>query len=181
METNLKDKKIAVVIAFRGFRDAEYFVPREIFEEAGAEVITVSTKTGTAIGADGDDTEVDLLLDELNPADFDAVVFIGGPGCLRDLDNENSYRIAREAINQGKVLGSICISPVILAKAGVLKEKKATVWSSSMDKSPIQTLEEGGAEYIADSVVVDGKLITANGPPAANEFGEKLVALLTKG
>ena len=172
-------KKIAIIIAFRGFRDEEYFIPKEILKVAGAEVTTVSTKSGTAIGADGGDVEVDILLENLNPADFDGVVFIGGPGCLKNLDNEKSYRIARETISQNKVLASICISPVILAKAGVLEGKKATVWSSIMDKSGVKILKENGAIYQADLLVVDDKIITANGPAASKRFGEAIVEILT--
>jgi len=176
----LEGKEIAMIIAFRDFRDAEYFVPRDILEEAGAKIITVSTKLGTAIGADGGDVEVDILAQDLNPADFDGIVFIGGPGCLQYLDNENSYRIVKETVEQNKVLGSICISPMILAKAGVLSGKRATVWSSPMDRGPIRILEEGEAIYQADPVVVDGKLITGNGPAAAKEFGESLIEALTR-
>ncbi|MCD6528566.1 DJ-1/PfpI family protein [bacterium] len=175
----LKDKKIAIIVAFRNFRDEEYFVPREILEKAGAEIKTVSTKEGKAIGADGGEVEVDLLVDKLDIGDFDAIVFVGGPGCLQYLDNENSYKIIQKTITQGKVLAAICISPVILAKAGALKEKKATVWSSALDKTPIKILRENGAIYEDNSVVVDGKIITGNGPRSAKEFGQKIVEVLT--
>jgi len=180
LEKNLENKKIAMIIAFRDFRDAEYFIPKEILEKAGAEVKTVSDKLGIAIGADGGDTQVDLLISNLNPKDFDAIIFIGGPGSLEHLDNETSYKVARETIGQDKVLGSICISPVILAKAGVLSGKRATVWSSSLDRGPVKILEEKGATYVDENVVVDGKLITANGPAAAKEFGQKILEVLTK-
>jgi protease I len=176
---SLQGKKVAMIIAFRDFRDVEYFVPKEILEKAGAKIVTVSTKMGTAIGADGGDTEVNLLLSNLNVADFDAVVFIGGPGALDYLDNENSYKVARETIEKNKILGSICISPVILAKAGVLSGKRATVWSSPLDRSPVKILKENGAIYEDKDVVQDGKIITANGPAAAEEFGQKLVEVLT--
>jgi len=178
--TNLQGKKIVMVITFRDFRDAEYFVPKEILEAAGVEIKTASNKLGVAVGADGGDTEVDLLVENLNLAEFDAVVFIGGPGCLKNLDNETSYRVARETVSQNKVLASICISPVILAKAGVLKGKKATVWSSLMDRVPVRILEENEAIYQDKPVVVDGKIVTANGPAAAKEFGQAIVDVLTK-
>ena len=196
VEKTLEGKKIAMIIAFRDFRDVEYFIPKEILEKVGAKITTCSTKMGTAIGADGGDTEVDILLENLNPAEFDdlqgksshdsiqsissfdAIVFIGGPGCLQHLDNESSYKVAREVVKQNKVLGAICVGPMILAKAGVLSGKKATVWSSPMDKSPIRTLEEGGAIYEDKPVVVDGRIVTGNGPGAAKEFGEKLVKVL---
>jgi len=175
--SNGAGKKVAIIMAFKDFRDAEYFVPKEILEKAGATVIPVSTKKGTALGADGGDVEVDLAIEELKPADFDGVVFIGGPGALKELDNEKSYSLARETVSQNKVLGSICISPVILAKAGVLQNKKATVWSSPLDRSSIRILKENGVAYVPEEVVIDGKIITANGPDASEEFGMKLVGL----
>jgi len=195
---NLENKKIVMIIAFKDFRDEEYFVPKEILEKAGAEIKTASNRIGTAIGADGGEVKVDLLVSQINPAKlddlqsklsrnsiqsisfFDAVVFIGGPGCLENLDNESSYQVAKDTVLQGKVLASICISPIILAKAGVLRGKKATVWSSALDKSPIEVLEENEVIYTAESVVQDGKIITASGPNAAKEFGEAIVEALTK-
>ena len=176
---NLQEKKIAIIIAFRDFRDEEYFTPREILEKAGAEIKNASNKIGTAIGADGGEVGIDLLVSELNPAEFDAVVFIGGPGCLKNLDNEDSYRVAKETISQNKVLAAICISPTILAKAGVLNGKKATVWSSLLDKSAVKILKEKGAIYQDTPVVVDGKIITGSGPAAAKEFGEAIIKVLT--
>lgn len=176
----LKNKRIAIVIAFRDFRDEEYFTPREILEKAGAVIKTVSTRKGRALGVDGGEVEIDFSVVDLDPSDFDATVFIGGPGCLQQLDNENSYKLIRATIAQGKVLGAICISPVILAKAGVLKEKKATVWTSPLDKGALKTLKEYGGEYQDEAVVVDGQIITATGPAAAKDFGETISKVLTE-
>ena len=180
MPENLVGKKIAMIIAFRDFRDAEYFVPKEILEKAGIEVKTASNKKGIAIGADGGDVKVDLLVSEINPAEFAAVVFIGGSGCLENLDNESSYRVAQETVSQNRVLASICISPVILAKAGVLEGRKATVWSSVMDRSSVRILKDNGTIYQDEDVVVDGKIITGNGPAAAKEFGQAILEVLAR-
>ena len=195
-EKALENKKIAMIVAFKDFRDEEYFVPKEILETAGAEVKTASNKMGRAIGADGGDVEIDLLVENLNLAEFDdlqrksshnsiqsisffdAIVFIGGPGCLKYLDNENSYRVSRETVSQQKLIAAICISPVILAKAGILNGKRATVWSSPMDKSPIKILEKNGTIYQDEDIVVDGRIVTANGPAAAKKFGEAIIELL---
>ena len=179
-EKTLEKKKIVIITAFRDFRDDEYFVPKEILEKAGAQIKTASNQKGTAIGADGGEVEIDLLVSEIKPADFDAIVFIGGPGCLENLDNDDSYRVVQETVSENKVLASICISPVILAKAGVLKGKKATVWSSALDKSGVKVLQDYEAIYTAKSVVQDGNIITANGPGAAKEFGEKILGALTE-
>ncbi|OHA76274.1 MAG: hypothetical protein A3H01_00365 [Candidatus Wildermuthbacteria bacterium RIFCSPLOWO2_12_FULL_40_9] len=174
----LNRKRAAIIIAFRDFQDIEYFTPKEILEVNNIEMRTVSTNTGIAIGAYGGEAEVDIILEDLKVKDFDAIIFIGGGGCLRYLDNENAYKIVRETVSEKKVLASICISPVILAKSGVLKGKKAVVWSSPLDKSPIKALKEAGAVYLKENVVVDGNIITASGPSAAEEFGNKIVEML---
>lgn len=176
----LKDKKIVMIVAFRNFRDIEYFLSKEILEKAGGEVKTASNKKGIAVGADGGEVNIDLLVSEINPIDFDAIVFIGGPGCLENLDNEDSYKLARETISQNKVLAAICISPIILARAGVLKRKKATIWHSSTNKQPIEILEKNGAIFEEKSVVVDGKIITGNGPESVKEFGKAIIGALTE-
>jgi len=108
------------------------------------------------------------------------VVFVGGPGATEYVDDAQAHKVAQDAVAQDKVLAAICIAPEILAKAGVLKEKKATVWSSVADRGPIKVLEDGGAEYVDQNVVQDGKMITANGPAAAKDFGKTIVEVLSK-
>jgi protease I len=175
----VRNKKVVIIIAFKDFRDAEYFITKEILDRVGIKVETASNKTGVAIGADGGEINVDLSLSDISVADFDGVVFVGGPGCLKNLDNESSYSLIKEVVAQNKVLASICISPIILAKSGVLKGKKATVWSSNLEKKPVKILKENGVLYRVDSVVVDGKIITANGPLSTYKFGEAIVEVLT--
>lgn len=179
MPQELPAKKVALIIAFEDFRDEEYFIPKEILEKAGIEVNTVSNALGLAQGAVGGEVQVDVLLSQLRNEDYQAIVFIGGPGALKNLDNSDAYRIAQEAVQTNQVLAAICISPVILAKAGVLQDKKATVWSSALDKSAVKTLQANGAIYQDQNVVVDGQIITGNGPGAAEEFGQALVQALT--
>jgi len=170
--------KIAIIIAFRDFRDEEYFIPKKILEEAGAKVETFSSSLGEAVGKMGGEAEVNGLIKDLDPRNYDAVLFIGGPGAADYIDNEICHKIARETIGNNKVLGAICIGPLILAKAGVLEGKKATVWSSIMDKSAVKMLKKAGADYLPESVVVDGKIVTASGPLAAKQFAEKIIEIL---
>lgn len=170
--------KIAIVIAFRDFRDVEYFIPADIFRNAGAKITTISSKKGIAIGVDGGEAKIDLTPDEFRPENFDAVIFIGGPGMGKNLDNQDFQKIAKDAIAADKVIGAICIAPALLAKAGVLLGKKATIWSDHLNKFAAKILKEGGAVYQDEDVVVDGKLITANGPAVAKEFAEKIIEVL---
>ncbi len=173
-------KKILLVIAFKNFRDEEYFIPKGVFEKDGFQTKTASTKEGTALGLFGGEADVDLVADEIKVKEFDAVVFVGGPGTLEYLDNESFYRIAREAKKESILLGAICIAPVVLANSGVLAEKKATVWTSQMDKKAISILKDGEALYQNEDVVCDGKIITARGPEVAEKFAEEIVQELTK-
>ncbi len=171
-------KKIIMIVAFRDFRDEEYFIPKQNFEAVGFEIKTASNKKGIAFGSEGGEADIDLLVEEINLNDFDAVIFSGGSGCLKNLDNEISYNLIKEVIRQSKILASICISPVILARAGVLRGKKATVWSSNMDKSAVKILKDSGANYQKKAVVVDDKIITAAGPFAAKEFAKAIIQKL---
>jgi len=166
--------KIAMIIAHRDFRDEEYFIPKRILMNSNFEVLTVSTSNDKAIGMHGGEIKVDIIIDNLMPEDFDAVLFIGGAGVIDNINNPEFHRVAKATIEKGKILGAICVAPMILAKAGILNGKKATVWSSPMNKNPIKVLEENGAIYTDETVVIDGKIITANGPMAADQFAQTI-------
>ena len=60
------NRRIALIIAFRDFRDEEYFITKQVLEGSGTKITTVSTNLGKAIGVYGGEAEVDLLIDELH-------------------------------------------------------------------------------------------------------------------
>jgi protease I len=169
----LQGKSILMVIAHQDFRDEEYQEPRQIFEARGAKVTVASSSLETAKGALGAEVKPDLLLKDAAVDDYDAIVFVGGPGAQEYWDDPVAHAIAQEAVAQGKVLAAICIAPTTLAKAGVLQGKKATVFSSEAEE-----LKAGGANYTGVSVERDGLIITANGPQAATEFAEEIAKAL---
>ena len=171
-------KKIAMIIAFKDFRDEELFIPKSIFEKEGIEVKVVSTQKGKAIGSYGGVIDVELTLDEIDVSDFNGIVFVGGQGAVNYINEEKCHQIAKKALEQEKVLAAICIAPAILAESGVLKGKKATVWSSPLDKSAIKILEKNGARYEKLPVVVDRKIVTANGPQSARKFAQEIIKIL---
>lgn len=172
-------KKAAIIIASENFRDEEYFITKNVLEENGVHVKTVCDKA-RAIGSFGGEAEADIMISDLKVDDFDAIVFAGGSGAAKLLDNETSYRISREAVLKEKILAAICIAPTILAKAGVLQGKKATVWSSNMDKSAIRTIQANSGIFEKSSVVEDGNIITGENAESAQEFGEAIAKKLTK-
>ena len=166
-------KKVAMFIAFQGFRDEEYTEPRRVLEAAGVSVTTVSTVKGSARGKFRVTAEVDKTIDEINPADYDALTLVGGPGALDHLDNEKVYKIFQAAAAQGKVIGAICISPVVLAHAGLLKGRTATCFPDGAEE-----LKKAGAVYTGKDMETDWKLVTADGPVSAKKYGRALVELL---
>ena len=177
-EKILKNKKIVMVIAFQDFRDEECFIPRSIFLGEGADVKIASKSKGKAVGSYGGVLDVDMLIDQIDVSKFDAIVFVGGAGAVKYIDDDSCHYLANKAVEKNRLLGAICIAPAILARASVLKGKKATVWSSSLDKSAIKILKEEKAKYQPEDVVIDGNIITANGPLSARKFGQAIVQKL---
>lgn len=167
-------KKVALVIAEKQFRDEEYQVPHDLLQRAGFEVLTVCTSTNTAVGKLGLQVTPDTLLTELNPAELDALIFIGGGGSEQYFDDPLAHSLAQKTVELGKVLGAICIAPVILANAQVLVGKNATVFPDGAS-----ILQQNGANYTGRAVEVDGKIITGNGPEAAEAFSQALIRLLS--
>ena len=116
----------------------------------------------------------DVSIDGLNTRDFDVIIFVGGSGARVYWNDPLAHRIATQAYNNNKIVAAICIAPVTLANAGLLKNKRATVWPSEAG-----VLRRAGAEYTKEAVVRDGNIITAAGPQAAREFGEEILKLIT--
>ena len=168
-------KKIAIIIAFKDFRDEEYFETKRILENSGLKTKTFSNEKGIAIGKFGGEVNIDETIDNLDINQFDAFVFIGGPGAIPLLDNSVSYNIIKKGFDDKKLIAAICIAPVILAKSGILKDKQATVWSSNMDKSGIKILKENNAIFKDNPVVCDKNIVTANGPEAISEFSKRII------
>ncbi len=166
-------KKIAMVVAQNEFRDEEYWTPKEIFEEHEIQVITVSSQANSATSKFGRMIQVDMSLDDVQVSDFDALLFVGGPGTSEYFELPRAHQAASEFMEQGKLLTAICIATVILARAGLLKGRKATVFPSGKEE-----LEKAGAIYTGHPVEIDGRLITASGPEAAEAFGQAIVKAL---
>lgn len=165
--------KVLIVIAQKNFRDEEFFEPRDVLIKNGIEVKVASQELKMARGKLDGAVMPDLTIDQAEVNDFDAVIFVGGPGTVVYLDDPVAHKLAREFFEAGKIVAAICMAPSILANTGLLSGKKATCFSSEKEN-----LVAHGAKFTGASVEVDGKIVTARGPEAAREFGEKIVKLL---
>ncbi len=169
----LEGKKALMIIAQKEFRDEELLEPKAILEEKGIEVVIASTSLGEAKGRFGTTAKPDILLSDAKVEDYDVIVFVGGGGAKQYWDDSLAHKISQEAVKQEKILCAICIAPVVLANAGVLLGKKATVWSSEKER-----LKAKGAIYTGKPLQVEGKIITGEGPQAAKDFGKAIVKAL---
>jgi protease I len=171
----LKGKKIVMIIAQRQFEGTEFKEPKEIFEREGATIIVACStlSEATSMGFYILIVKPNILINDIKVRDFDAIVFIGGFGCAEYFDNPVAHKIAKEALEQDKILAAICMAPRILANAGVLKEKKVTCFPSVREDIKVK-----GAIVTGEMVERDGKIITGNGPSAATKFGEMIVSAL---
>lgn len=167
------NKEVLFVVAPYDFREEEYFIPKKIIENAGFTVITASTVKGSIKGITGGEAISQFKLNQVKAGDYAGIVFVGGPGAKVLWDNNDAHKIAIEANKAHKPIGAICIAPVILARTGILKNIKATVFPGVYEE-----LEKSGAKYIDTDVIKDKNIVTASGPPEAKKFGETMVQLL---
>ena len=169
---DLGDKSILMVIAPKDFRDEELFEPKEIFEEKGAKITVASTSTDTAKGMLSGTVKPDLKISDVNVEEYDVIVIVGGVGSEEYLWGDEELRIlVKEAYNKDKIVSAICLSPVVLARAGILEGKQATVFP---DREAIDELKRNGANYLDRSVVVSDGVITGRDPESAEEFALKI-------
>ncbi|MDD5055476.1 MAG: DJ-1/PfpI family protein [Candidatus Peribacteraceae bacterium] len=168
-------RTVLLIIAPEGFQDHELAGTRKSLEDAGFQVILGSTRVGPCTGKFGSTEQATVALENCQVEDYDRIGFIGGPGAESLIDDAAAHALARATITAGKPLGAICIAPLILAKAGVLKGKRAAVWDSRGEQ--IAEIERHGATFSGEDVTVDGLIVTGNGPGAASRFGKVFAEL----
>lgn len=168
-------KKVLMVIAHEIFRDEEYLQPKKILETAGIKVITASSSLEPATGKLGAIVYPDVLVQDSRVAEYDAIVFIGGSGSRNYFHDPAAHALAKEAVEREKLLAAICSATGILAQADVIKGKKVTSFPTEAE-----IIEKNGAHYTGKNVEIDGRLVTANGPAAAEAFGNALRKMLLK-
>ena len=170
--------KALFIIAQRGFQENEYNIPKKILEDANIEVITASKNGGACVGSAGGMVKESIAIADVLLDHYSAIVLIGGSGAVVYQKDQQVLSLLKQAHINRKILAGICIAPTILAYAEVLHGKKVAVWNG--DKKQEAILNEHGAKYTAEEVSVDGRIITANGPAAAEKFGKKIVEAMDR-
>jgi protease I len=169
--------KVLFIIAQANFRDEELLKPKQILEKAGYNADVASLTTDHAMGMMGTIIKPDLAVRDTNLDEYTLIVVVGGSGAPSLAKSPDVINILKLAKNRSMSMGAICLGPMALANAGVLEGRNATYFKTSESTA---ALEQGNAIIVDKEVVVDGNIITANGPAAAEKFGMALVSLLKR-
>lgn len=179
MENQLKGLKVAI-LATDGYEQSELLEPKRVLEEAGAEVSVVSLNSGEIKGWKdknwSDPVAVDLTVDEAQAADFDALHLPGGvinPDKLRM--DEKAVQFVKDFFRAGKPVSAICHGPWTLINAEAVQGKTLTSYVSIR-----KDLENAGANWVDQEVVVDGQLITSRKPQDLPAFNEKIIEIFSQ-
>jgi len=172
----LEGMRVAILVDF-SFEDSEVIYPLYRLREAGAKVDVIGPgEVGASCkGKYGYPVKVAVTHADVSAKDYDGVVIPGGwaPDYLRRV--ENLKKFVKELDDAGKAVAAICHGPWMLVSAKVLKGRKATSFHAIRDD-----VENAGAIYQDETVVVDGNLITSRTPEDLPNFTRALIDQLLK-
>ena len=179
MET-LKNKTIAILTE-NGFEEVELTSPKKALEDAGATVHVISPQKDKVRAMKDHEWSIEVRVDkhlsEANPEDYDGLVLPGGvinPDLLRQ--NNEAVGFVTSFFDEGKPVGAICHGPQTLIEAGVVDGRELTSYAS------IRTdLENAGAIWVNQEVVVDNGLVTSRTPADLPAFNKKLIEEIAEG
>lgn len=161
--------KVFVPLA-EGFEDIEAFTVVDVLRRAGVKVDIIGVPSSQVTSAHGVRIFVDKKITDVNSDEYDGVILPGGnPGYINLGKSSILLEMVKSLNKRGKLVGAICGAPIILAKAGVLNGKRATVYPGMETELPYPR---------DDKVVVDGNVVTSQAAGTAMEFALKLVEVL---
>ena len=157
--------KTALVILAEGFEEVEAIAPVDVLRRAGVRVTLAGIADRQVRSSRQIGVEVDSLLRDLVEMP-DAVILPGGLlGAQNLAKSEEVAEFVKKMNDAGKIIAAICAAPAaVLAPLGILDGKKATCYpgcESDFSKKTVHSKKR---------VVIDGNIITSQGPGTALEF-----------
>jgi len=175
---DLSGKRVAI-IATDHFEESELTTPRDRLAEAGAEVRVYAPHAGSLQAMQGDvdktiSVPVDGTLDDFDADWPDALVLPGGTVNADHLRTDEQARtIVTEVLASGRPVAAICHAPWVLVSAGLVEGRRLTSFPSlAVD------VRNAGGEWVDETVVVDGDLITSRSPDDLPAFVGAIVDAL---
>jgi PfpI family intracellular protease len=159
----------ALIISADLFEDSELKIPYQSLRELGIDVDIASVKKGAIIGKHGFNVYATMTLDEVDPKQYDLLILPGGksPSVIRK--EKKALEIAKYFFDHDKLVAAICHGPQILISAGLMEGRVTTGYQSIAKE-----LEDAGAIYKDEKVVIDKNLITSRQPSDLNAFMEAI-------
>jgi protease I len=180
MADELKGKRIAFLAA-EGVEQVELTEPWQAVSQAGAQPELISVESGTVQAFNhldkADTFPVDKTAADASADDYDGLVLPGGvanPDFLRT--DEDAVRFVRAFFEQAKPVGVICHGPWTLVEADVVRGRTLTSWPSLKTD-----LENAGAKWVDEEVVVDEGLTSSRNPDDLPAFCAKIVEEFAEG
>lgn len=157
------------------YEDLELWYPKLRLEEAGYGMRLAAPEIKTYQGKHGYPAKSDLLLQDANSQDFGGLLVPGGfmPDKLRR--DAKVISLTREFFAQGKLVAFICHGGWIPISARILQGRRATGSLGIKDD-----LENAGAIWVNEPVVVDGNLISSRTPLDLAPFAKAMVGFLAR-
>ncbi len=153
-----------------GFEEIEALTIVDVLRRAGITVDMIGVVGSMITGAHGVKVVMDKRLNAVRAEDYEGIVLPGGSPGYINLSKSNALKeMIKQMNSKGKLVAAICASPAVLAKAGVLDNRHATIYPGMEKELPYPRDER---------VVVDGNVVTSQGPGTALEFALKIVELL---
>ncbi|MDE5726172.1 MAG: DJ-1/PfpI family protein [Duncaniella sp.] len=159
-----------------GFEDIEALTPVDFLRRADLDISTVSINPTLEVrSSHGVTVKADCLLADVDTSNATMLIAPGGmPGAQNLYESPGVCKAFKEQAERGGYIAAICAAPaVLLSQLGILEDKRATCYPGFEQK-----LIEGGAAHVAERVVTDGKIITANGPSSAIPFALQLISVI---
>lgn len=169
---SLNGKKVAVFLE-NMYEDVEFWYPYLRMKEAEADVSAVAPDKGSYKGKKGTSADADMTIDQVTADDFDALIIPGGysPDLMRR--NPDMVAFVRKMNDGGKPIATICHGGWMLASAKIVDGKTVTGFFSIKDD-----LENAGASFKDEEVVIDGNLITSRHPGDLPAFCKSIISTL---
>lgn len=156
--------KKALILLAEGFEEIEALTVVDVLRRAEVTCDMCSLKGEYVTGSHNITVKTDLTIENVVRTGYDAIILPGGmPGSKNLKENKTVIELVKEFNNSNKIIAAICAAPIVLEEAGIISDKTATSYPSSL-------ANEQSCKYVEEIVAIDNNIITSRGPATSLAF-----------